>query len=112
MSYEAAFTIASVLRFFDPAQTQAHFQLRLSCVYAASMLRLRPFDEMSMFNFPASVCSNFMVMSRVQPIMSHRYVPYCRGRDSLVISRIPIVDARFFAIIHMLEFRVHLISYK
>jgi hypothetical protein len=35
--------------------TKVLLQLRLCCVYAASMLRLLHFDEVNMFNFPASL---------------------------------------------------------
>jgi hypothetical protein len=48
----AAFSVASVLR--------------LCWVYAASVLRLRHFDEMDMFNFPASACSNFKLLLQLR----------------------------------------------
>jgi hypothetical protein len=76
-----------------------HFQMGLCCVYAAFMLRdcayaalasFRIFDEMNMFNFPASACSNFIITSRVQPVASHRHIPYMSRRDSPVFSRLVI----------------------
>jgi hypothetical protein len=61
-------TVSFLLKHFH-AQSWSHFvsaillelllQLRLRCVFAAFMLRLRHIDEMNMFNCPASACSNF-----------------------------------------------------
>jgi hypothetical protein len=40
----------------------------------ASVRCVRPYDEMKLFNFPASACSNFTVRNRARPVASHRYM--------------------------------------
>jgi hypothetical protein len=60
---KAAFTIASMVRLccvFRPNTDASPFSIAsVLRLYAAFTLRLRHFDEMNMFNFLASACSNF-----------------------------------------------------
>jgi hypothetical protein len=88
------------------------------------MQRVRCFRQNEQFNFPASACSKFMLMSRVQPIVlqqiyvdepssANRVAALCsvlsRQKSAHAYSRILI---GFFASILTFEFRVHRIRYK